>query len=121
MSNLPSDAGIPVLTEVLADFVQPAPAAEAKAPSNAAPQSIQPAAFDLERFAEMEDELTERVLRSVLARLDPMVEERVRNTLADVLQMAVDDLAAEIRQGLRNALQDVVVEAVTEETKRFRN
>lgn len=126
MSSQNPDAGIPVLTEVLADLPSAASASPVKAmPAPAlAPQASQPvpsAARDIERFAEMEDELAGRVLQGVLARLDPMIEERVRNTLADVLQTAVDDVAAEIRRGLREALQNVVIEATTEEMKRFRN
>jgi len=127
MSNPNTDVGIPVLTEVLADRQAPpasAPAAKA-APAPAsipkAPQPVSPTTSDIERFAEMEDELTKRVLQGVLIRLDPMIEERVRNTLADVLQTAVDDVAAKIKRGLGEALKIVVAEATTEEMKRFRN
>jgi hypothetical protein len=123
MNHSNSDAGIPVLTEVLADRLPPASAKAASIPASTpqAPQPVSPTTREIERFAEMEDELVKRVLQGVLIRLDPMIEERVRNTLADVLQTAVDDVAAKIRRGLREALQNVVIEATTEEMKRFRN
>ncbi|MDF3035414.1 MAG: hypothetical protein K0S28_688 [Paucimonas sp.] len=137
MSNLTIDAGIPVLTEFLdKPATAPAPAASAiredipilreqipEAADTAVAaeplpeeQPLQPE-FD---FAEVEDELIERVLKSLQARVDPLVDSRVRDSLADVLQIAVDGIAVEIRQGLHEALKDVVSRAVSDEMARFK-
>ena len=63
----------------------------------------------------MEQTLRENVLKQVLARVDFVLEHRVRDNLADVLQTAVEKLADEIRAGLKNSLEEVVTRAVTQE------
>ena len=50
----------------------------------------------------LEQNLHETVLRQILSRIDFVLEHRVRDNLADVLQTSVERLADEIRSGLHN-------------------
>lgn len=120
MSNMSPDAGIPLLTEVLADstsvtlplmlpptFTPPPPIPEPSTPPLAN--------HHIEPLTAFEDDLIQRVLQRVSERLNPLIEQRVRDTMADVLQLSVDSLATEIREGLQYALRDVVTRAVADE------
>ena len=55
------------------------------------------------------------MLRQVLSRIDFVLEHRVRDSLADVLQTAVESLAVEIRSGLHKTMQEVISRAVSQE------
>lgn len=68
-----------------------------------------------EKWEQLEVELRERVLQQVLDRIDFVLEQRVRDSLADVLQTAVTELASEIRTGLHHTLKEVVTRAVSQE------
>lgn len=125
------DAGIPVLTEVI-----PSPL-EAVVPEAAVPEAAPPAApvaaaplaqqhvvvhdapdSDVRSDAQwerLEREIREAVLLQVLERIDVAMEQRVRDSLAEAMQAAVDNLAADIRVGLHYAIRDVVTRAVTQE------
>jgi len=128
MSNYKPDAGIPVLTEVIEAAVADAGGIEshsrANAPGSAAaivddvPEltSLLLSEDELRRF---EQEICERVLQQLLDRIDFVLEQRVRDNLADVLQTAVDHLATDIRQGLQRSLADVIARAVTQEISRL--
>jgi hypothetical protein len=126
MNNSTLDAGIPVLTEII-----PAPqAVESAAPVGVAlpepaivPLSDDIAAlraraspdWDDEKWDRMEREVRERVLQQVLERIDFVLEQRVRDSLADVLQTAVERLASEIKGGLHQTVREVVTRAVSQE------
>jgi hypothetical protein len=126
MNNSTLDAGIPVLTEII-----PAPQAvgTAGAPSAASPEPvIVPRSDDIaalraraspdwddEKWDRMEREIRERVLQQVLERIDFVLEQRVRDSLADVLQTAVERLASEIQGGLHQTVREVVTRAVSQE------
>lgn len=138
MSSYPSmDAGIPVLTEIITNA--PAPempeqepvALETAAPA-AAPVPLQEEAvtdapvvtgtvWDKEQWEQLEREVRERVLRQVLDRIDFVLEQRVRDSLADVLQTAVENLANEIKGGLHHAVKDVVTRAVSQEITKLQS
>lgn len=127
MSNHTPDAGIPVLTEVipvpalpisLISPIPPSPAAsedpvmlqtEQPEPVAAAPLS----GVDKVRWEQLERDIRERVLAQVLRRVDTVLEQRVRDCLADVLQSSVDRLAEEIREGLRHSMKEAVARAVS--------
>jgi hypothetical protein len=133
MSQPPNDAGIPVLTEVIAD----APAAPITPPSAAVPpmpadkaasmppKSTAPTTADIsfagdeEKWERLERDIKERVLLQIQERVDFVLEQRVRDSLADVLQTAVEGLATEIRNGLQHTIQDVVARAVAQEISRL--
>jgi hypothetical protein len=126
MNNSTLDAGIPVLTEII-----PAPQLDLQAdvPDAGSPElAVMPAPdndaalraraatdWDDEKWDRMEREIRERVLRQVLERIDFVLEQRVRDSLADVLQTAVERLASEIGSGLHQTVKEVVTRAVSQE------
>lgn len=136
MNHPNSDPGIPVLTEIIsppaagtaaADKAPPAPPTPPPAP--AVPEAVTtPSApaltagtIDEETLRDLEHNISDRVLQQLLARIDFVLEQRVRDSLADVLQTAVDGLATEIRQGLQQTLEDVIAHAVSREIARLRS
>lgn len=126
MNNPTRESGIPVLTEVIVPSqAAPAPAAEPAPPplaqEEAQPQQQAAAEWDEERWARLERDVRERVLHQVLERIDFVLEQRVRDSLADVLQLAVENLAAEIRSGLHHTVKDVVTRAVTQEISKLQS
>lgn len=121
MSTFKPDAGIPLLTEIidaprLDETIPPT-----DAPVQAAPTPAGPSALDAEQWERLEQELRERVLQQVMKHIDFALEQRVRDSLADVLQTAVDHLAGEIRSGLQHTVKDVVTRAVMQEINAARS
>jgi hypothetical protein len=123
-----SDAGIPLLTEIISlpalPVPEPAPLAHPP-PYPATPMSAAGAAsLQQDEWDALEEEVRERVLRQVMQQIDSVLEQCVRDSLADVLQTAVEGLAADIRSGLNETLRGVVDCAVRQEigsTKSSRN
>jgi hypothetical protein len=128
-SHYKPDAGIPVLTEIIDTPISDDTGIDARSP---AAQSTVPAAAEIEDVPELtsvllsdeelrrfEHDICERVLQQLLDRIDFVLEQRVRDNLADVLQTAVDHLATDIRQGLQRSLADVISRAVTQEISRI--
>ena len=129
MSSTTSDAGIPLLTEVIPG---PAPADTKRA---VAPQAAVDTVkddisnmeartatmLDEEAWDRLEREIRERVLYQIIERIDFVLEQRVRDSLADVLQTAVEGLAAEIKGGLHVSMRDVVTRAVTHEITKMKS
>lgn len=117
------DAGIPVLTEVLWDAADPAPA-PAPAPAARSAPAATPGAQLEARAVEgwsprewdvLERHLSERILRQVQGSLDFMLAQCIRDSMADVLQHALDNLTGEIRAGLQHTIGQVVAQAVSQE------
>lgn len=128
MNNSTLDAGIPVLTEIIvapalaesgdARSVDPSPGTA----SADAPMAMEPAISDSgtdEESQQLEREISERVLHQLLERIDFVLEQRVRDSLADVLQLAMTGLTNELRQGLQEMLEDVVTRAVSQELSKL--
>ena len=112
--NTQLDASIPVLTEVIPlEEMSPENATALVTPGNVDVHS-QDTISD-EQWQILEQTLRENVLKQVLTRVDFVLEHRVRDSLADVLQTAVSGLAEEIRAGLKNSLEDVVTRAVNQD------
>ncbi|MEO6919519.1 MAG: hypothetical protein ABI171_10990 [Collimonas sp.] len=131
MTNGKLDANIPLLTEVivplptLTDIIE-MPTAAVVAPNHPAPSA---ADDDLDNFDlpppqreitlskhdwdRLEAEVREKVLQQLQDRIDFVIEQRVRDGLADVLQTAVEGMAAQIRSGLHQTLDEVISRAVT--------
>jgi hypothetical protein len=141
MTSPSFDNGIPELTEVIVADATPdatltapnvSPSITGKATANAAaPAPLQrsgdqttkaPALADWpeEEWRRLETEVRERIARQVLGRIDFVLEQRVRDSLADVLQVAVEGLANEIKQGLQTTLEDVITRAVSQEIARLK-
>lgn len=135
MNKPPQDAGIPVLTEIIAAparAVSPPVFAHIPAPvpppAQAAPELV--VEFEAEavpiahppisgwldeEWTRLEQRISERVLTQLLNRIDTVLEQRIRDSLAASVQQAVE----EIRQGLQLTLEDVISDAVAQEIDNF--
>lgn len=113
------DTSIPVLTEVI--LPEEITRSKENTAAPAAPETPSAASTNdyddrtEEDWQALEQTLRENVLRQVLARIDFVLEHRVRDSLADVLQIAVENLAVEIRTGLHKTLEEVITRAITQE------
>jgi hypothetical protein len=156
MINSTSDAGIPLLTEILvmptpapettlsasyaAAMIPVAPAITPPAPEfdasvdfdipaltperlsdavSPSPSPLSTATVSQLEWQQLEADITDRISRQVLNRIDFVLEQRVRDSLADVLQIAVEGLAKEIKRGLHHTLEDVIGRAVAQEVARL--
>jgi hypothetical protein len=122
------DASIPVLTEVVADSPAPvasgAPAAAATVAVGASdddaqsPEALERRAADRwsgEQWSVMERRLTERVLQQLQGRIDFVLEQRLRDGIAEAVDKAMAGFSADIRTSLHQSLGEVVSRAVSQE------
>ncbi|MBS1186369.1 MAG: hypothetical protein H6R04_387 [Burkholderiaceae bacterium] len=121
--NIPaSDASIPVLTQVL-DAPPPKPPArpsdDVKTGHPAGLAAAASAESASEEWAQIERVLNERVLRQMQGRIDFVLEHRVKDGLAEVLQKVSEELTVEIRRGLQATLADIVARAIAQEIARL--
>jgi hypothetical protein len=80
-----------------------------------------PAPMSEDEWQRMERRVRERILGQLLSRTDAMLEERIRSSVAGVLEQAVDGLAATLRASLHKTLEDVVSRAVAQEISRLQS
>ena len=73
-----------------------------------------------EQLSNLENKLREDILSQVLQRVDFVLEHRIRDGLADVLQSAVDNLAGQIRAGLHVSLEELVRRSVNQELSKIK-
>lgn len=106
-----SDPNIPVLTEVF----QEAPVHPAPADLGAGLEARAIDAWTEPEWTLMERRVSERVLSQLQNRVDFVLEQRLRDSLEEVLQQAVSSLTAEIRTGLQQTIEQIVVRAVAQE------
>jgi len=120
MSNL--DANIPLLTEVivplptLTDIIETPPAVDDDGNfelPKARQEETVARALSQHDWERLEAEVREKVLQQLQDRIDFVIEQRVRDGLADVLQTAVEGMAAQIREGLHQTLDEVISRAVS--------
>lgn len=106
------DNSIPLLTEVISmeELHGNQPTAAAVTPTN-----------DESSWEELEKTLNENVLRQLLTRVDNVLEHRVRDSLADVLQTAVDGLANDIRAGLSKSLEEIIQRTISQEISKIQS
>ncbi|MFJ7565430.1 hypothetical protein ACIQW9_00535 [Herminiimonas sp. NPDC097707] len=64
-----------------------------------------------EEWTRLEQKISERVLTQIMDRIDTVLEQRIRESLADSVQLAVNEL----RQGLHETLEEVISDAVVQE------
>ncbi len=126
MTQYTPDAGIPVLTEIITPLtveldvsIDPVPAAP-ELQFEADLESMPPVRLD-EELHRIEHDVCERVLQQILTRIDFVLEQRVRDCFADVLQTSVERVADELRTGLQQSLTDVITRAVTLEISRLQS
>ncbi len=125
MSNSSSqDFGIPVLTEVIPTPPRPAHAEPAiEAVADTAPLATDTKAADPamhqpidswldEEWTRMEQKISERVLTQLLERIEPVLEQRIRDSLAQVMQVAAEGIRQDFHQTLADAISDAVAQEV---------
>lgn len=129
MNNDTLDASIPVLTEIIAqepDFVAakaallpPSPPTPSLPDAGQADEDADPATpaatLSDSQWESLERQVSARVLSQLQNRIDFVLEHRVRDSLADALQLVVEGMAAEIRRGLHHTLSDLIARAVAQE------
>ena len=120
MSKTNLDAGIPVLTEII-------PGGAEDVPAKPFPMFTRPAApaevvdvplidgWLTEEWNRLERKIGGRILQQVMTRIEADLETRVRDALADVLQISVENMANEVRQNLQHSLEQVIANAVHQE------
>jgi hypothetical protein len=96
-------------------------AAPSAAPSAEAPATQGTGAWGDSELRDLENELRLRITRQVLGRIDFVLDHRVRNTLTEIVDTAIDALAAEIKRGLHETLTDMVARAVAQEVSRLQS
>ncbi|MGI4842771.1 MAG: hypothetical protein ACRYF7_05605 [Janthinobacterium lividum] len=120
--NAAFDPSIPVLTEVVAEPVAPTPA-PAPAAEPAAAEQLERRASERwtgEEWSVLERRVTERVLQQLQGRVDFVLEQRVRDAMADAMQRTLESFTADLREGLHGALGEIVSQAVTGEIEHLR-
>lgn len=121
MSQNPAfDHSIPLLTEVFSDQAdQPATPARAMAPlQDQANADLETHAIDSwtePQWNLLERRLSERILQQLQGRVDFVLEQRLRDSLEEVLTSAIAGLTQEIRSGLQDTIEKIVVRAVAQE------
>ena len=115
-----------VVTETKADPAAATEAADPVAPAVA----VEPVADDVlgaqlerraidrwsgEQWSVLERRVTNRILQQLQGRVDFVLEQRLREGIAEAVERAMGDLADEIRLGLQGTLGDVVSRAVSQE------
>jgi hypothetical protein len=113
--NQPFDASIPVLTEIMKDEA-PAPAATAAAAPAAEVQAARDDAADsIVDWEALERRVSEQVLQHLSNRVDFVLEQRIRDSMTEILEHALHALTAEIREGLHDTIGKIVTRAVQQE------
>jgi 3-oxoacyl-ACP reductase-like protein len=128
MSQAFDDASIPVLTEVVQETAPaqagarapdkaPAPAAAAAPNRGTAPPIEERAAAALsdDDWEALELRLCERIVHQLQGRVDFVLQQRVRDSITEVLQHALAGLTDEIRNGLEQTIEQIVTRAVAQE------
>jgi hypothetical protein len=132
MSKSVLDAGIPVLTEIIQAPHTDAPTEPVPPPQTEThPHQVEASAHpgvvnqvDIdgwlnEEWNRLERKIGGRILHQVMERIESDIELRVRNSLADALQVAVETLAVDIKQNLQHTLQEAIFQAVKDEISRM--
>lgn len=117
------DQTIPVLTEVFSDkgekLATAAPAQPQANPErdaiNAGLEARALATWSEPEWSLLERRLSERILQQLQGRVDFVLEQRLRDSMEDVLKHAVAGLTSEIRAGLQDTIERIVVRAVAQE------
>ena len=109
MSNPVFDASIPMLTEVFEDKAEAPQAPHAELEQRAIDTWTEPEWNLLER------RLSERILQQLQGRVDFVLEQRLKDSMEDVLRHALAGLTTEIRAGLQETIEKIVVRAVAQE------
>lgn len=124
--NSAFDQSIPVLTEVFSDKPAPPPqpskvqaeqiaSAPAVDSTNAALEARALETWSEPEWNLLERRLSERILQQLQGRVDFVLEQRLRDSMEEVLAGAIASLTGEIRAGLQDTIEKIVVRAVAQE------
>lgn len=119
---IPIAPALPVNTDIPNLLRESAPPLTIERPPDLVSPSLLPspqALLSPQDWEQLEADITGRISRQVLSRIDFVLEQRVRDSLSDVLQTAVEGLAQEIQRGLHQTLEDVIARAVSQEIARL--
>jgi len=105
------DTSIPVLTELFVD--KPEPATQDDLHAHLETRAID--GWTEPEWNLLERRLSERILQQLQGRVDFVLEQRLRDSMEEVLQHALTGLTSEIRQGLQQTIEKIVVLAVAQE------
>ncbi|MDB5764510.1 MAG: hypothetical protein JWQ21_3505 [Herminiimonas sp.] len=129
MNTSSRDAGIPVLTEIIDPPAAEQHTSEVAVSPPSARRIEQHGSDEFEAHAlsgwndeewnRMERKIRERILRQLMGRIDTVLEQHVRDSLADVLQTSVERLAAEIKDGLHHTMEEMIARTVSQEITRL--
>jgi hypothetical protein len=112
------DHSIPVLTEVFSDKPAAPSRTEVAAVSEQANADLETRAIDgwsEPQWNLLERRLSERILQQLQGRVDFVLEQRLRDSMEEVLKAAIAGLTEEIRSGLQDTIEKIVVRAVAQE------
>lgn len=104
------DASIPVLTEVVAD---PAPPDTVEVSDLLERRAVD--RWSGEQWSVMERRVTDRILQQLQGRIDFVLEQRLRDGIAQAVDKAMKGFSADIRGSLNETLGEVVARAVSQE------
>jgi hypothetical protein len=128
----PAEADAAVAEVVLTEIIEPElhdrhpqPGGDPISHAEAAPQESPASATTLEQRAaaqlsaeewqDLELRLSERILHQLQGRVEFVLQQRLRDSMADVLQHALAGLTDEIRSGLQQTIEQIVTRAVAQE------
>jgi hypothetical protein len=98
------------------DPISHAEAAPQEPPASAATLEQRAAAqLSAEEWQDLELRLSERILHQLQGRVEFVLQQRLRDSMADVLQHALAGLTDEIRSGLQQTIEQIVTRAVAQE------
>lgn len=116
--NSAFDHNIPVLTEVFSDRPSGAAAASAPEVQDELHADLETRAIDNwtePQWNLLERRLAERILQQLQGRVDFVLEQRLRDSMEDVLKHAIAGLTEEIHDGLQQTIEQIVRRAVAQE------
>lgn len=95
--------------------LQHAASASSHSADPAAAQDAALSGLDASGWEQLERRIAERILQQLQTRIDFVLEQRIKDSMAEVLSHALHGLTEEIRAGLHTTLNQVVSRAVAQE------
>lgn len=115
--NSAFDHNIPVLTEVFSDRQEKDRRADTRSEDDIN-ADLETRAIDNwtePQWNLLERRLSERILQQLQGRVDFVLEQRLRDSMEDVLKHAIAGLTEEIQDGLQQTIEQIVRRAVAQE------
>jgi hypothetical protein len=109
------EAPEPVETEEAVEVASPAAETAANATSDAELEARAVDSWTEPEWTLLERRLSERILHQLQDRVDFVLEQRLRDSMAEALQRAMAGLTSEIRESLQQTIETIVVRAVAQE------